>query len=376
MTSNKLQGFFDLARRYRYDPEFDLKERDYKLRLAADFGRAREAMRSGSPQGLNLFRAAVRSPDDNIIHWRQQQPLLKWCSDDWPSVRAALLGLWEGKAPLPDRFSTFAATLPAGGLSQPGAQLTVTSTFLMALSPFDHPPIRIQPFDRAFQQAGFPRFPPAHLPVGRYLHALAFLDFLLHEAPNFNVELRDRLDAQGVVWCVGGGWRSAPRLPNPLASLATHPEPESDIEALEIVAQDPEATALTDTERRALVLARRGQGRFRDRLLALWGGCAVTACREPRLLRASHLKPWRVSTNAERLNPYNGLLLTPNLDSALDRGLVSFTDDGKIVISVRLSAADRRAIGLESSMRLRGLNEQHVPFLRYHRTSVLEKVHP
>jgi hypothetical protein len=85
------------------------------------------------------------------------------------------------------------------------------------------------------------------------------------------------------------------------------------------------ATNVGETTKQALIDARRGQGNFRDQLMARWdNSCAVTGCNQPQVLRASHIKPWKKCSNAERLNPYNGLLLSANLDALFDRGLVSF----------------------------------------------------
>jgi hypothetical protein len=48
---------------------------------------------------------------------------------------------------------------------------------------------------------------------------------------------------------------------------------------------------------------------------------------------ASHCKPWRDSSNEERLNAENGLLLTPSVDHLVARGSISFDNDGKLIIS-------------------------------------------
>jgi hypothetical protein len=101
------------------------------------------------------------------------------------------------------------------------------------------------------------------------------------------------------------------------------------------------------TERRALVLSRVGQGRFRDALMSLWGGrCAVTGLDLPLLLRASHIKPWRDSDNRERLDVYNGLLLSPAYDAAFDAGLVTFAEDGRMVISSELTPRRVERLGI------------------------------
>lgn len=87
-----------------------------------------------------------------------------------------------------------------------------------------------------------------------------------------------------------------------------------------------EVAAIADpTEREEVRRARLGRGRFRRELVRVWGGrCAVTGVDLPPLLTASYVKPWRAATNAERLDPYNGLLLLPQYDRLFDRGLAVF----------------------------------------------------
>ncbi len=75
---------------------------------------------------------------------------------------------------------------------------------------------------------------------------------------------------------------------------------------------------IDSTEKSSLIQSRIGQGKFREGLLKLWGACSVTQSNNYPLLVASHIKPWSKSTNQERLDPYNGLLLLPNLDKAFD----------------------------------------------------------
>jgi putative restriction endonuclease len=82
----------------------------------------------------------------------------------------------------------------------------------------------------------------------------------------------------------------------------------------DIATHADELSVLPETERMAVTRSRIGQGEFRDRLLARWRGCAVTGIDSPDLLRASHIKPWRYSSNQERLDEYNGLLLLPQYD--------------------------------------------------------------
>lgn len=105
---------------------------------------------------------------------------------------------------------------------------------------------------------------------------------------------------------------------------------------------------LDDTVRRSVILARRGQGRFRSNVEAVEGACRLTGVTNPSLLIASHIKPWRLCSSAqERLDGMNGLLLTPDADHLFDRGFITFTDDGDVVASPRVDPDDLRRLGFE-----------------------------
>jgi hypothetical protein len=131
-----------------------------------------------------------------------------------------------------------------------------------------------------------------------------------------------------------------------------------------------ELDAASITEREAITKARLGQGKFRDALLETWGGCSVSGVVLPSILRASHIKPWRTSTNAERLDPYNGLLLLPQYDALFDSGLITFSMEGSILLSKALGVVPPSLLGIESKGRLRYVHEAHKPYLQYHRLHV------
>lgn len=145
------------------------------------------------------------------------------------------------------------------------------------------------------------------------------------------------------------------------------PEPRRGDILQELESEEPSLKALSKTEAEAVRLSRIGQGRFRDSLLALWARCSVTGCRATRVLRASHIKPWAGSTNEERLDPYNGLLLIPNLDAAFDIGLITFDEDGKIQLSSQLCSEDVASLGILPTMRISTIHKRHLKYLRYHR---------
>jgi predicted restriction endonuclease len=124
---------------------------------------------------------------------------------------------------------------------------------------------------------------------------------------------------------------------------------------------------ISETQKINLVKLRIGQGIFRQKLVAYWSSCAVTGFKDVGLLVASHIKPWCASTNSERLDPFNGLLLTPNLDKAFDMGYITFSPEGNIEISPLLSEPEM--LGISPHMRI-SLHAHHEPFLAFHRSKV------
>ena len=124
---------------------------------------------------------------------------------------------------------------------------------------------------------------------------------------------------------------------------------------------------VSQTERMDLVMSRIGQGTFRQKLLTYWQACSVTGYRDTSLLVASHIKPWRNCTSTERLDLFNGLSLTPNLDKAFDAGLVTFSEKGPIALSPLLTEPEK--LGISTAM-LVELTEKHEPFMSFHREAV------
>ena len=130
--------------------------------------------------------------------------------------------------------------------------------------------------------------------------------------------------------------------------------------------------AVGGTETEALVRQRVGQELFREMLMEYWGGCcAVTGLDVPELLRASHAKPWKDSTDDQRLNVYNGLLLAVHFDALFDRGLMTFDDDGGPLFSPCLPAEAKRLLigSMDPDRRVR-LMDAHLAYFAHHRQHV------
>ncbi len=132
--------------------------------------------------------------------------------------------------------------------------------------------------------------------------------------------------------------------------------------------------AIVGTEVERMVRQRVGQNKFRDAMLDYWGGaCAVTGVAIPEVLRASHAKPWaECTTDAERLDVFNGFLLSANLDALFDRFLISFDEQGVLVIAPALAGTNLQLLGISPGMKLRWVNSLHQPYLAVHRARFLQ----
>lgn len=114
---------------------------------------------------------------------------------------------------------------------------------------------------------------------------------------------------------------------------------------------------------------------FRGNLLRLWqGSCAVTSVQEARALRSSHIKPWAKSDAHEKIDHFNGLLLIPNLDVLFNEGLITFRDNGQMLVSPDWRDDDQRRMHIASDLHLRTVNAESFPYLEFHRDVVFEKV--
>lgn len=125
------------------------------------------------------------------------------------------------------------------------------------------------------------------------------------------------------------------------------------------------------TSKEVMTNARVGQGRFRQDVLALWQNkCCVTGTAITDAIRASHIKPWKDSTDDEKLDPYNGLPLVATLDALFDAGLVTFADDGNMLVASELGQEDRRALGLDNHRLTATCASETLNYLAVHRETI------
>jgi len=132
-------------------------------------------------------------------------------------------------------------------------------------------------------------------------------------------------------------------------------------------------TTLSETEKFELIKSRRGQGLFKQNVKNINPKCFFTGIEDPNFLRASHIKPWAKSNNTERLDGNNGLLLLPHIDHLFDRGFITFTDAGTLIISPELpnEIIDQYKLFEQNSPRT--LNNSQKEYMSYHRTYIFKK---
>ena len=156
-------------------------------------------------------------------------------------------------------------------------------------------------------------------------------------------------------------------------SLHLDPEVQRQ-KAEEAITRAIERSPIEETTRKALVAARVGQGRFRADVLVVEPRCRITGVEDQRLLIASHIRPWhRCPENDQRLDPFNGLMLTPTFDRMFDRGLLTFEDNGDVHVSPSVSTSVVHRIALDVHRNVGRFREDQQPYLEYHREQVFRQ---
>lgn len=136
-----------------------------------------------------------------------------------------------------------------------------------------------------------------------------------------------------------------------------------------------EEEPITESKKIQIKLSRIGQGKYRQDLLDESSECIITRVNDERILIAGHIKPWTISENRERIDHYNGLLLTPTYDRLFGQGFISFTDDGEILISPYISPLNIKKLSLIHKKKY-NIPEiaKRKKYLEYHRTLIFKNL--
>jgi putative restriction endonuclease len=144
-------------------------------------------------------------------------------------------------------------------------------------------------------------------------------------------------------------------------------ESEYEIE-LEISARHLEG----DLEKIQLTKSRRGQGIYKANVRLVENHCRITGVTNIKHLRASHIKPWSASNNDEKLDGYNGLLLSPHVDHLFDRGFISFDSSGGILVSKELNPIVLEKWSIANPQNVGAFHKSQNEYLEYHRNLIFQ----
>lgn len=139
------------------------------------------------------------------------------------------------------------------------------------------------------------------------------------------------------------------------------------------IIQDLEAFEDKETEKQALIKIRIGHSKLKEIILRNKTKCDICGLNHPKLLIASHIKPWSKSNDREKLDYHNILLLCPIHDALFDRGLISFNDNGQILISKELSVQNRALTNIDDNICINVTSEKQKEYLQWHRKNIFNK---
>lgn len=151
---------------------------------------------------------------------------------------------------------------------------------------------------------------------------------------------------------------------------STHFNIKDEVELLKDIQYIEQSNLINEETKTTMIEVRIGQSNYRSALVNYWKGCSVTNCQTFEILISSHIKSYKDCQNLEeKYDLFNGLLLTPNYDKLFDRFLISFDNQGDILVSKSLSDDDLRILSISktASIRKDKLIEKHLFYLKQHK---------
>jgi hypothetical protein len=229
--------------------DLDASERDYKLEVAQRMSEAKTAVEGNDENWHAALKRALTGKGFNLASWQVVDSFLSWAASHADDARSALLALWGN--PGAWSIDDFSEHVPEDVLSGSGARVSLAAALLGAVDPTTLPPWRAEAMDTAYRVFGFWKPQPTATPGERYAVYLEFLDRVSDILARSGRPLRDRLDAQSLVWILIKtpvdqwppsardaleGWRAVKGTPPPTDSPRPPQPPEP----------DPEPTPVTD----------------------------------------------------------------------------------------------------------------------------------
>ena len=238
-----LDEYVRLPQEYITSGGLEEGEIDYKIRLAGDMAKAREAVLTGASEWREILKPVYNRNHNNLIDWRVAGVLSTWVDGNPDDALDAMQSLWaEGDTPISDRIRDFVPRvqpphLPDGpsyhdNFKGTGTRLRLIAALLMALDPTKYPPFKTREFGNAYKRTEYPKPPRGADEADTYKHALEFLDKLVERAAALGLAgPKDRLEAQSIVW----SYKYEKERFGPRSQDSEDDDPEEDVTALETV---------------------------------------------------------------------------------------------------------------------------------------------
>ena len=189
--------FVHWARRLYKWPEFDATERNYKLLIAELLGQARDAL--DGENWIESLKTAFKHPY-NLTRFNIHNSFLKWCQAEPEQAQTALAAIWKSDLPARERIRRFAETLPENVLRGRATRLRMASVLMMGVDACSYPVYQFVAIEKVLKLTGYGLPPDGADGADTYDHALGFFDKIVEEASKRGLKLRDRLDAQSLLW--------------------------------------------------------------------------------------------------------------------------------------------------------------------------------
>ena len=204
--SSAWDDFVRLARNYVDSGRLE-EENDYKREIGKDLATARAAVLDGKSNWPDELKQALRSRSSHPFDWRALDNMKKWLADRPEEILQALQAVWtRDEASVYQRIRDFCRLLPKSIPPGLGVRANVVSVLLMGLDAEQYPPFKVRRFNKAYDRTEYGRPESDADEATLYEHALSFLDRFIGEAAKRGLEIRNRLDAQGVVWGTVNDW--------------------------------------------------------------------------------------------------------------------------------------------------------------------------
>lgn len=174
-------------------------EREYKLQLASGLLKAREQLLDGQRQWFETLRREISRT--NLVNQYFMMALIKAWTEQAEALANAVRDFWSG-IPTPSRLNNLEhelRELDRTRLSSGGA-IGFGSLLLMAVNPENYPPFRARRTAEFMKLVGVLPLAPTAAPSDRYEQLLEILDVLQEKSTEAGLPVRDRLDAQGLLW--------------------------------------------------------------------------------------------------------------------------------------------------------------------------------